>query len=85
MVGCGAFDVKLMEEQGCDCKQAFEITQGDIHTAVCVSVGKTGLAAVCVVDEVRDDAERAISELKTDGLKTAMLTGDREEIARENC
>lgn len=76
-------NLKLMEEQGCDCKQAFEITQGDIHTAVCVSVGKQGLAAVCVVDEVRDDAERAINTLKTNGVKTAMLTGDRVEIAKE--
>jgi Cd2+/Zn2+-exporting ATPase len=76
-------NLKLMEEQGCDCRQAFEVTQGDIHTAVCVSVGKTGLAAVCVVDEVRDDAERAINALKADGLKTTMLTGDRVEIAKE--
>ena len=76
-------NLKLMEGQGCDCKQAFEITQGDIHTSVCVSVGKTGLAAVCVVDAVRDDAERAIRALKANGLKTAMLTGDRVEIAKE--
>ena len=76
-------NLKLMEDQGCDCKQAFEITQGDIHTSVCVSVGKTGLAAVCVVDAVRDDAERAIRALKANGLKTAMLTGDRVEIAKE--
>jgi Cd2+/Zn2+-exporting ATPase len=76
-------NLKLMEEQGCDCKQAFEITHGDIHTAVCVSLAKTGLAAVCVVDEVRDDAERAVSALKGKGVKTAMLTGDRKEIAKE--
>jgi len=76
-------NLKLMQDQGCDCKQAFEVTQGDIHTAVCVSVGKTGLAAVCVVDEVRDDAERAIAALKKNGLKTVMLTGDRKEIAKE--
>jgi len=29
---------KLMEELGFDCKQAFEIIQGDIHSSVCVSV-----------------------------------------------
>jgi Zn2+/Cd2+-exporting ATPase len=76
-------NLKLMEELGCDCGQAFEITQGDVHTAVCVSVGKMGLAAVCVVDEVRDDAERAIDELKIEGIKASMLTGDRAEIAKE--
>ena len=76
-------NLKLMEELGCDCKQAFEITQGDVHTAVCVSVGKTGLAAVCVVDEVREDAELAVKELNIKGVRTAMLTGDRAEIAKE--
>ena len=76
-------NLKLMEELGCDCKQAFEVTHGDVHTAVCVSIGKVGLAAVCVVDEVRDDAERAIAALKKSGVKTAMLTGDRKEIAKE--
>jgi Cd2+/Zn2+-exporting ATPase len=76
-------NLRLMEEQGCDCKQAFEVTHGDDHTAVCVSVGKTGLAAVCVVDEVRVDAERAVTSLKKRGIKTVMLTGDRVEIAKE--
>ena len=76
-------NLELMKEQGCDCKQAFEVMQGDVHTTVCVSVGKTGLAAVCVVDEIREDAERAVRLLKKRGIKTAMLTGDRVEIAKE--
>ncbi|HJW65707.1 MAG TPA: cation-translocating P-type ATPase [Candidatus Bathyarchaeia archaeon] len=76
-------NLELMREQGGDCKQAFEVMEGDIHTSVCVSVGKMGLAAVCVVDEVRDDAERAVASLKKSGIKTAMLTGDRVEIAKE--
>lgn len=76
-------NLELMKEQGCDCKEAFEVLQGDVHTTVCISVGKVGLAAVCVVDEVRDDAERAIGALKMRGIKTAMLTGDRQEIAKE--
>ena len=59
------------------------LLQGDVHTAVCVSVGKTGLAAVCVVDEVREDALKSIRFLKQNGIKTTMLTGDRAEIANE--
>jgi len=74
---------ELMEEFGCDCKQAYEISESDIHTAVCVSVGKAGLASVCVVDEVREDALRAVKSLRESGVKTAMLTGDRAEIAKE--
>jgi Cd2+/Zn2+-exporting ATPase len=76
-------NLELMKEFGCDCKEAFEITESDTHTAVCVSVGKEGLASVCVVDEVREDALKAIASLRKEGVKTAMLTGDRLEIAKE--
>jgi Zn2+/Cd2+-exporting ATPase len=76
-------NVELMKDFGCDCRQAYEISENDIHTAVCVSVAKEGLASVCVVDEVREDALRAISSLKKQGIRTTMLTGDRFEIAKE--
>jgi Cd2+/Zn2+-exporting ATPase len=76
-------NLELMREFGCDCTEAFEITAGDIHTAVCVSIGKTGLAAVCVTDEVREDALRAVRALKKMNVKTAMLTGDKVSIAQE--
>jgi Cd2+/Zn2+-exporting ATPase len=76
-------NVELMKDFGCDCRQAYEISESDIHTAVCVSVGKEGLASVCVVDEVREDANKAVASLKKQGIKTAMLTGDRYEIAKE--
>lgn len=76
-------NLDFMKELGCDCTQAFEIASGDVHTAVCVSVGKVGLAAVCVADQVREDALRSIRKLKESGVKTAMLTGDRAEIAND--
>jgi Cd2+/Zn2+-exporting ATPase len=76
-------NLDFMKELGCDCTQAFEIAEGDVHTAVCVSVGKVGLAAVCVADQVREDALRSIRKLKESGVKTAMLTGDRTEIAND--
>ncbi|MGD0643816.1 MAG: cation-translocating P-type ATPase [Candidatus Bathyarchaeia archaeon] len=76
-------NLELMKEFGCNCKEAFEITENDTHTAVCVSVGKEGLATVCVVDQVREDALKAVNDLKKNGLRTAMLTGDRVEIAKE--
>ena len=74
---------ELMKEFGCDCKQAYEISESDTHTAVCVSVGKAGLASVCVIDEVREDAVKAVDALKRRGVRTVMLTGDRAEIAQE--
>lgn len=74
---------ELMKEFGCDCKQAYEISESDTHTAVCVSVGKEGMASVCVIDEVREDALKAVDALKKRGVKTVMLTGDRAEIAQQ--
>ena len=76
-------NLELMKDFGCNCKEAFEITENDTHTTVCVSLGKEGLATVCVVDQVREDALKAVSDLKKNGIKTAMLTGDRAEIAKE--
>jgi Cd2+/Zn2+-exporting ATPase len=75
-------NVEFMNELGCDCTQAFMITEGDIHTTVCISVAKHGLATVCVEDEVRADAPKAVRELKRQNIKTTMLTGDKTEIAQ---
>jgi Cd2+/Zn2+-exporting ATPase len=74
---------ELMKEFGCDCKEAYAISESDTHTSVCISVAKQGLASVCVVDEIREDAVKSISQLKAAGIKTEMLTGDRSEIAKE--
>ena len=49
-------NLELMKQFDCNCTEAFAIDEADTHTSVCVSVGKEGLAAVCVVDQVREDA-----------------------------
>ena len=74
---------ELMKDFGCNCEAAYSISENDRHTAVCISVAKEGLASVCVIDEVREDDLRAITALKKKGIKTAMLTGDSTEIAKE--
>jgi Cd2+/Zn2+-exporting ATPase len=74
---------ELMKEFGCNCEQAYAISENDLHTAVCISVAKEGLASVCVVDEIREDALKAINSLKERGIRTVMLTGDRAAIAKE--
>ncbi len=76
-------NIELMKQFDCNCSEAFAIDEADTHTSVCVSVGKEGFAAVCVVDQVRQDAMNAVSALRKNGIKTAMLTGDRAEIAKE--
>jgi len=76
-------NLELMKQFECNCEEAMAIDEADTHTSVCVSVGKEGFATVCVIDEVREDALKAVSDLKKNGIKTAMLTGDRTEIAKE--
>ena len=76
-------NMELMKQFDCNCEEAMAIDEADTHTSVCVSVGKEGFATVCVIDEVRQDALKAVSDLKKSGIKTAMLTGDRAEIAKE--
>jgi len=53
------------------------------HTRVCVSVDECVPFAFCVVDHVRSDASEAIEKLRVTGTHTAMLTGDKIDIARE--
>ncbi|MCW4005336.1 MAG: cation-translocating P-type ATPase [Candidatus Bathyarchaeota archaeon] len=74
---------ELMKEFDCNCEEAYALSETDTHTSVCISVGKAGMASVCVVDEVREDAKNAIAALNKAKVKTAMLTGDRKEIAKE--
>ena len=47
-------------------------------------VAKDGqyLGAILIADTVRDDAKEVIKELKAQGAKTVMLTGDNEKYAR---
>lgn len=49
-----------------------------------VYVAKDGqyLGAILIADTVRDDAKEVIKELKAQGAKTVMLTGDNEKYAR---
>ena len=51
-------------------------------TVVFVGEGNTILGYIAVMDKVRDDSVRTVSELNKRGLKTVMLTGDNERTAR---
>jgi Cd2+/Zn2+-exporting ATPase len=76
-------NMELMNEYGCNCQRIETIYSNEKHTAVCVSIEKSGTATFCVLDEVRQDAVKAIRELKKNGVNTVMLTGDKSEIAKE--
>jgi Cd2+/Zn2+-exporting ATPase len=76
-------NMELMKQYSCNCEQINRIYENEQHTAVCVSVDKSAVASMCVMDDVRDDAVEVVKTLKKAGIHTAMLTGDKQEIAKE--
>lgn len=75
--------IEFLQKSGCDCKCIIEFYENEKHSAVCISVDKKATASICITDETRKDASQAIKELKNAHLHTAMLTGDKTEIATE--
>lgn len=76
-------NMELMKEYSCNCEQIEGFYENEKHTSVCVSIEKSGMASVCVIDDVRKDAIQAVNAFKKAGIRTAMLTGDKSEIAKE--
>ncbi|MBR3289109.1 MAG: cadmium-translocating P-type ATPase [Lachnospiraceae bacterium] len=70
---------KLMKDDGVDyieCK--------DIGTIVHVAVDKQYVGHILINDVIKENSKKSITSLKKHGVtKTMMLTGDREEIARD--
>jgi P-type Cu2+ transporter len=77
----------LLEQAGPEARRAAE----DLPTAAWAEAGRTVLhvlvdgrvaGALALADEVRPAAREAVDALHTLGLRTAMLTGDAETVAR---
>jgi len=54
---------------------------GDFGTAVYVAKNRTLLGAIVLEDKIRVESKRAINALHDMGIKVAMLTGDKKEVA----
>ncbi len=76
-------NMELMQQYSCNCEKIAAFYENERHTFVCISIDKMGEASVCLIDDVRRDAIEAVKALKKAGIHTAMLTGDKKEIARE--
>lgn len=76
-------NVDLMRKYRCNYEKITAFYENDKHTSVCVSINKVGEATICLTDDVRRDAIEAVETLKRMGIHAAMLTGDKQEIARE--
>ncbi len=72
---CG--NAELMREYGIE----FEQLKND-KTTVYTSINGKFLGAIELSDTVKSDAKSALSELKNEGVKIAMLTGDNESAAK---
>ena len=76
-------NMELMSEYACNCDQIGEIYENDKHAFTCVAIEKSAVATICVTDAVREDAVETVKALKKAGVHTAMISGDRSEIAAE--
>lgn len=72
-----AGNIKLMEENGVTGLPEIK----SAGTLIFVAENGVFAGAVEIADRIKEDAARAISELKKSGIKTVMLTGDRREAA----
>lgn len=52
-------------------------------TIIWVAVGKNVLGALALEDKIREESKEAIRKLHELGVKTAMLTGDKKDVADE--
>ncbi|HDL15576.1 MAG TPA: cation-translocating P-type ATPase, partial [Euryarchaeota archaeon] len=51
-------------------------------TAVFVGSDSHVIGVIALVDRIRKDSQRTVKELKSKGVRTVMLTGDNERVAR---
>ncbi len=58
-----------------------DASSGDGHTKVYIVLDNKVVARICLADKIREDAKEAIKELKSLGVKTVMLTGDKRYVA----
>jgi len=76
-------NMDLMQQYSCNCEKITAFYENEKHTFVCISINKIGEAFICLIDGVRRDATEATKALRKAGIHTAMLTGDKQEIANE--
>jgi len=51
------------------------------RTPIMVTVDDTDVAVLGIADPIRESSKRAISDLRTRGVRVVMLTGDHEDVA----
>ncbi|BCN23492.1 heavy metal translocating P-type ATPase [Vibrio alfacsensis] len=67
-------DTTLME-------QAIEDCANNAWTPVAVALNNELIGLIAIADPIKPDAKQAVSALKSQGIKTVMLTGDNQHVA----
>ena len=76
-------NMDLMQQYSCNCEKIATFYEDEGHTFVCIAINRVCEASVCIVDDVRGDAIKAMEALRKVGIHIAILTGDKHEIANE--
>ncbi len=76
-------NMDLMQQYSCNCEKIAAFYENEKHSFVCIAINKACEASLCLIDDVRRDALETMDALRKIGIHTAMLTGDKREIADE--
>ena len=75
---------KLLEDNKIDYKKYLkekELLEDQAKTVMFVVVNKKIIGLIAVADILKEDSKKAINEIESMGIKTAMITGDNERTA----
>ena len=78
-----AGNLEFLAEQGVDTAGPLDGFRERVQTATIVGIVRAGvpLGAIAIADELRPEAAETIRRLKGLGIRTAMLSGDRQAVA----
>lgn len=62
-------------------KQAIKDCANNAWTPVAVALNNKLIGLIAIADPIKSDAKQAVSALKSQGIKTVMLTGDNQHVA----
>ena len=71
---------KLMKEKNINFEHCSEI-----GTILYIAISNEFAGYILIADKIKEDAKQTIKSLKSDGIKTIMLTGDRKNVAEDIC
>ena len=55
----------------------------DIGTVVYVAINNNYVGYILISDKIKEDSKKAITNLKQNGIKTIMLTGDKKDVGED--